>query len=441
MTAAMPAALATTATNASRPVRLPLQTGGASLTSLLMAAFIWTGAAFAACWSFVMVTVALEADSVVGPVAAGGFGILFAVGFARWTFSVRQQSRKQRASDVEIGAGELRFVDGPWDGQVIPWSEVESCTITTDTSRYIQTTVNGRVVSTEYLQQLWLRRRDGGGARLLLAESLGRGEKQSFEELRLSILGAGEARLGQGTAAGASAPSAPAPSVLQCQSCGHPVSPGDVGEAVCPSCGARVLFDAETREKIRAASAVSEGTEKLEGVVTDLLEQPSARAANRPIELLDKLVLALPVAAAAVYFVPAPPGGLLPALRLLAAGFLAAVAVGCFAVTRIVQRQALRELTMGMGARNAARPGEPPRCRQCGGTLLVRPGHVVAVCLFCQSENLLGLDLRPAAAAVQSRLYRLQPIVSKQASNRRLGLGAAALFSLLALRVLLGAWI
>jgi hypothetical protein len=102
-----------------------------------------------------------------------------------------------------------------------------------------------------------------------------------------------------------------------------------------------------------------------------------------------------------------------------------------------VERQALRGLTMGMGARNAARAGEPPRCRQCGGTLVIRPQHVVALCLYCHAENLLGLDLRPAAAGVQARLYELEPIVSTQAAERGLATRRAALYGVLAVLVLL----
>ena len=440
MTPDTPAPPATTDTNASRPVRLPLQTGGAALSSLLLEAFIWTGTFVAACWTFVMLTVVLDKETVAGPLVAGGFGILFAIGSGQVTFSVRRKFLELRASDVEIGAGELRFVDGPWDGHVIPWSDVESCTVTTDTSRYVQTTVNNRVVSTEYLQKLWLHRRGDGGAKLLLAESLGRAEKQSFEELRQSILGACESRAGQVVAVESDAQPVSPVAVLQCESCGHAVSPGDAVESVCPSCGALVLFDAETRDRIRAASALSERIEKLEGVVARLLAQPSARAVNRPLRLLDTLVLLLPAVAAVVYFVPAPFGGLFPALWLLAVGLLAAAAVGCLAVTKIVQRQALRDLTMGMGARNASRPGEPPCCRQCGGTLLIRPDRVVAVCLFCQAENLLGLDLRPAAAAAQSRLYRLESIVSREAGKRQLTKIAVAFFSVLTLLALLAPW-
>jgi hypothetical protein len=198
-----------------------------------------------------------------------------------------------------------------------------------------------------------------------------------------------------------------------------------------------VRFDADTREKIRVASALSEKTEQLEAVVHDLLEQPSARRANRVLGLVDALILWTPAAGIVICLVPAPFGGFLRGFMVLAIGVPLAIAGGYFARAEIVERQALRGLTMGMGARNPLRAGEPPRCRQCGGTLVIRPQHAVALCLYCHAENLLGLDLRPAAAAAQAHLYELGSIVSTRARQRGLARRRAALYGGLALLVLL----
>jgi len=69
---------------------------------------------------------------------------------------------------------------------------------------------------------------------------------------------------------------------------------------------------------------------------------------------------------------------------------------GVFVRAEIVERQALRGLTNGMGARNAPRAASR-RCRQCGGTLVISPGTSWRCASYGHAENLLGLDLRQGA--------------------------------------------
>lgn len=401
-------------------VRLPLQTGGGALAALLWTALA-AGASFGAASLGLVVLTTMRGE----PGSAGGSWLLLvipavvALAFGSVAFVLHRAYRRQRATDVEVGAHELRFVDGPLGGTAIPWDEVESCTITKDPSRYVQTTTRSGT-TTEYLEQLRLARR--GEEPRLLAESLDPEEKASLAELRLAILGACEARGGHVEGSGAAEE---ATSVVRCDACGAPVAAVEAAETPCASCGATVRFDPGTAEKIRSASELGRATVRLEEVVRTLLDQPSATSANRPLDLFGALVVGLPAAAFALFALPG--GGAGRGFALLAVGVPLAAVVAFLARRAVADRQALRALTAGMGARNPARAGEPPRCRQCGGTLLVRERHVVAICLFCRAENVLGLDLRPAAASARSRGYELGKVLAKRNASRvRTAVGLAA---------------
>lgn len=410
-------------------IRLPLQTGGGALGALFWTA-LTTFAAFGAAsfGLFILFSTNREGESTGGLLMMSLIPALCSLGFGAATFAIRREYVKQRATDVEVDGRELRFVGGALGGTAIPWDEIESCTITTDSTRYVRTKTIRRT-TTEYVDQLWLARRRSSPQ--LLAESLDPGEKASLEELRQAILGACQARGGR---AGEDGATAPPTSVLQCAACGSAVAAVEATETSCGSCGASVEFDPDTTERIRSAADLGRVTERLEEAIRRLLDQPPATSANRPLDLLGILILAVPAAALGVFVLPG--GGAMRGLALLAVGVPFATGIAFLARLFVAERQALRALTAGMGARNPARAGEPPRCRQCGGTLLIRDRHVVAICLFCRAENLLGLDLRPALAAAQSHNYELGAILAKRHSQRRravAGLVACAVVTALAL--------
>lgn len=410
-------------------IRLPLQTGGGALGALFWTA-LTTVAAFGAA-SFVLFMLSSmnhEGESTGGLLVMSLIPALCSLGFGAATLAIRREFVRQRATDVEVDGRELRFVGGALGGTAIPWDEIESCTITTDWNRYVRTKTN-RGTTTEYMDQLWLARRRSSPR--LLAESLDPGEKASLGELRQAILGACQARGGRASEDGATEPPT---SVLQCAACGSAVAAVEAAETSCGSCGATVVFDPDAAERIRSAADLGRVTERLEEAIQRLLDQPPATSANRPLDLLGFLILVVPAAALGVSVLPG--GGATGGLALLAVGVPFATGIAFLARLFVAERQALRALTAGMGARNPARAGEPPRCRQCGGTLLIRDRHVVAICLFCRAENLLGLDLRPALAAAQSHDYELGAILAKRRSRRRralAGLVACAVVTALAL--------
>ncbi len=394
-------------------VRLPLQTGGGALVALLwtaLTASLCCGAASMALLAFSQLRGKLGSGEDGTVLLVQATPVVVALAFGGVAFVLFRAYRRQRATDVEVDARELRFVDGALRGTAIPWGEVESCTITTDRSRSVRRTT-GSGTETEYLDQLRLARR--GEEPRLLAESLDPEEKASLAELRLAILGAREARGGRTEASGADEEPS---SVVRCDACGAPVAAVEAAETPCASCGATVRFDAGTAERIRSAAELGRTTERLEGTVRTLLDQPSATSANRPLDLFGALVLGLPAAAFGLFALPN--AGAVQGFALLAVGVPLAAVVAFLARRAVADRLALRVLTAGMGARNPARAGEPPRCRQCGGTLLVRERHVVAICLFCRAENVLGLDLRPAVASARSRSYELGKVLAKRNASR-----------------------
>ena len=418
-----------------RCVRLPLQTGGGALSALFWLALVAGGSAIAA--GFLVLLLSLmrgEGESTLLAVYRVLIPTVAGLAFGAASLALLRDIRKQRATDVEFDDHELRFVDGDLGGTAIPWSEIESCTITTDRTRSVQATT-GRGTTTEYVDQLWLTRR--GSSPQLLAESLDPAEKVSLGELGQAILGARQARGGgaedvRGTEGQVS--------VIACPACASPVAPVDAAATPCRSCGAVVELDPGTRERIRAAADIGKASERLEEVVERLLDQPPATAANRPLDLLVVLILAVPAAAIVVNVLPA--GGLMRGLALLSIGVPLATGTALFGRLAVVERQALRALVAGMSARNPAREGDPPGCRQCGGTLLIRDRHIVAICLFCRAENLLGLDLRPALAVAQSRTYELGKVLAQRRAERRRAVAGLATCAVVTALALLGvaAW-
>ena len=342
--------------------------------------------------------------------------LLVGAGFLAATKWLFEEYSKQRPSDIVIDDAGLSIEQGALKGKRIAWSSFdrERCLIEIDPTRYVQKKVNGQIVSREECALLVVGTHEG--EKIVLAESLDREEKVSLSELRESILGAYDAR----GAATPPAPSIAGSSILQCSSCGAPVPPDDAGEVRCQRCGSPVPIPNEVREKIRVASRLVDDKAKLETAVRKLLEQPSARRPAAVLSILTFVLFAAPVASIALFFLQGRNGSAAwLATKIVLISIPVIFALNFFVRLFIGDRQALRALTLGMSARNSVVPGDPPTCRQCAGSLGVRPDHILAICLFCRTENLLGLDLRPAAAETQQRVYALEPVITKRRDGRR----------------------
>ena len=102
----------------------------------------------------------------------------------------------------------------------------------------------------------------------------------------------------------------------------------------------------------------------------------------------------------------------LPAAAVLGGFFLARA--------RLADRGALALLSLGFGALAPARKGEPSLCRRCGGPLPSAGLGGIVQCLYCSSENIEGLDLRPVADSLRSEHQGLDVPLRRRGRERLL---------------------
>jgi hypothetical protein len=268
-----------------------------------------------------------------------------------------------RASDCVFDPDELRIEGGKYDGFHIGWSAIEPAT-----SRLAE---DGTLV-------LDL----GSGVRVNVAIAQDPEEKRSLGTLLEAI----RERKKPATEPARPAGRTHEAGVVVCAGCGAAAVVDDAEAVRCRFCGASVPVPADVRERVRAARALRRERASSDQLIERLLNQPSAGRVNR--------VLA-GVAALGLLWLPLPlmtrsfPTALVTA-GLVVLGSLAAHAI-------IVDRRAVRHLTLDFGARAAARAGEAERCRRCDAPLPPAVDDAIVVaCAYCQAENILGVDPRGA---------------------------------------------
>lgn len=390
-------------------MRLPLQIGRASLNE---------GARFAACvW--------------LGPVL-----LLIAAGFQKtWWFSAflfglpglllsalafdaAEKAKADRASDILLDASGFSIAGGPLGGTTCAWSEVRSCEITGGETRtafrwLVMSWLTGRRVSwVNNAARVLVKKlqivREGHKEPLVLAEAEG-DEIASLEQLRDSILG---------TIAPPGEPPPLPQEVLTCPSCASPQVPIDAPRMPCSSCGHEIDVPAELQQRVRASRELGESGGTPAALVQALVDQPSGRRAGVVIAAGRKLMVWIQPVAIGLWIAmyvhstgwDAQAGGTAvvrvapndDGLFLYDLGLLALVVVGAFAIAWSVghayigNRQALRMLVDHFGAVAPAKPGAASTCRHCSAPLPASSVLLVR-CVYCATENVLGVDPRPAA--------------------------------------------
>jgi hypothetical protein len=87
---------------------------------------------------------------------------------------------------------------------------------------------------------------------------------------------------------------------------------------------------------------------------------------------------------------------------------------------QIAARAAVRVVATRFAAIAPTEPGEPSSCRNCGGPLpLVPSEQLVVLCLYCQSENVLGTNLVVAARHEEGQARDLAAELSARLAERR----------------------
>ncbi len=264
------------------------------------------------------------------------------------------------------------------------------------------------------------------GVPLSLGEAERPIERESFRAVLATLRAAG----GVATAKAGESQAPEDPRLLTCAKCGAAVALEDAPTVPCRYCAASVEVPSELRERMRAVQDVSRGRKKAERLIGKLLEQPRARRAGRYLKITAWLTHLAWMAAltAMIWLWWEERLATYNKLHFLAAA--AAVIVGAFLLARLalVDRYALRLLTVELAARPSETATGSYECRNCGAPFAAQSGHLLVRCVYCDEDNILGIDLRHEVRPVRKQVRTLRAAF-RERSRQRLLWGGLALFA------------
>lgn len=386
---------------AERPLRVPLQLGTSALTSLVLtAAYFIPGSVLVG----VPATVLWLLD--VGDLGdAGGYIFLpgaIVLGIS-WKYLLR--ARTQRPSDLLLTADGFELRGGPHSGERVAWSELSKVTL--EAGKKSQQKED----DDSDLKQLCVYR---GSKRFELAAAADSGEQRSLVELART-LEAGRGALPDYQKRTAEKDDATA--LLVCPSCAAAVPPADEATVVCTFCQAVVPVGDEVRKRLRDARDVAQRPDR---DVARLLDQPGAGRLSALLGL------------GAVFMLSAWPTALVLATYNYNKGHFTAASVGwlglsvvacvfgVFGIIRaaLVDRTALRLVALDFGAIPQG-AGKPYLCRRCLAPMDPKSEQVLVSCVYCGSDNVLGIDLRRDARVARAEAKSLARAMLRRAKERR----------------------
>jgi len=90
------------------------------------------------------------------------------------------------------------------------------------------------------------------------------------------------------------------------------------------------------------------------------------------------------------------------------------VAVYFFFKSTLVSRRALRVLLLDFTAIPPAKEDAPYRCRRCAAPLSVEAERMIAHCPYCETENIVGMNLDSRVGRMESRSQDLRAMWVEQ---------------------------
>jgi len=384
---------------------------------------------------------ALDGDGSL-PVGLGiGTGGVLLVIFAGMHMS---QAWRDRPSDVVLSPESLCVEGGRFHGLAIPWSRIDrkGTVIKADREkRPTVLTIIATALDVAGLSGLSVDLKDKDTLveihRLVIAQTTGQTvvlaeaerpiERESLRALLDSIQGDHWYGSPEKPPAVTPAP----PTVLSCARCGAATPPAETEFASCPYCGTAVPVPEAIRQGVRDGRVLTREHRMSERVLGRLIGQPGARTTNAlflaaalPMFLAWPLAIALAARASAQ-------GPLTGASAAKLAIFALALILSPFflARARLVDRFALRLLTLGFAARAPVSDEAPFTCRRCGAPLAAAQDSVRVPCVYCGSDNLVGIDLGHRVVVETEQADALGVALRRRSQERRLwsGLGAGAI--------------
>ena len=408
---------------ADRSLRLPLQIGTSSLLSLVR------GSLFAVP-GIILLSVALAIMLWLPDMGdAGGYVLLVVAtpGFVTTMFAWKhlKRARRERPSDLLVTQAGFSVDGGPNHGRKVAWTDIlfvklergaASDERATDESDLRIITITYRIPNNEE-------------ADLVLASAERAGEQQSLEELAATIEAATKPDTG-------AKPTAKAANLLTCPSCSAALVPSDAATIKCPYCEHEVAVPDELRTQLRDALAVQGRPDK---AIAKLLVQPRATLLGALFVVTAVFMLvAWPVAITLMIF-EAAKDTLTFVHVLFLIGFVASSVLGFYGVirTRLVDRQALRLVAVEFAAVEPAKAGEPYRCQRCLAPLpALGDAKIVARCIYCSADNVLGIHLGREASIAREESQSLERALATRKHERRIWRA----FTIVALGLLVASW-
>jgi Zn finger protein HypA/HybF involved in hydrogenase expression len=406
-------------------IRLPLQVGTSAFWGLLRSAVyflpsavIFLGVLIPAIAIVVEVPDLLSVSDTLGQIIIGIFIALLALPFIFLRLAIRQfaDAWQERPSDIVLRDGsKVLVVGGPCNGRTFDGNQCK-----------LQDTVHKRSLANEDIKiaELWLENQ-------VVARAARDVEKESLRALHDTLV-----------ARSKSHDTKPVPeaavSLLTCAQCDAPVIPDDAEHVTCPYCKASVVVPTALREKIRAQRTLASDRPRNERMIEHMLRQPSARFVwSVMIGLGAPMLLVWPAAVFAMFRLYRRDGlAFANVALLLLAGVLAIAALFVLMRWTLVNRQALSLVSARFSALPADKPGAPRLCRTCRAPLPDAGGNrMVVKCAYCESDNVLGFDLRVPATVETKQRRSLDDELARRRSERfrwrASALGALATLALL----------
>lgn len=428
--------------NTARGIRLPLQIGTSSLWSLARSsASLLPGLGLVPLGVTVAIETGLSRLGISLGVALGMAGVLLAI----FAWAHIRYAWCDRPSDVVLSSEGLRVEGGRYHGLSMPWSLVDrsgTCIVADQEDRLTLKSIGLSALLAAVLaligvdlpeglkekvgiRRLRVARRSGGS--VVVAEAERPIEQDSLQALLDSIRA--DQWYGPPDPAARTVP--PPVGVVACPGCGAAAVPDETEAVTCPYCGTAVAIPEAVRRGVRDGRVISHERRLSERVLGRLLEQPGARSmgwlflgASVPMLLAWPLAFGL---AGREWEL----GTLTSVASAKLAFFASAAILSLFFLLRVrlVDRFALRLLTLGFAARAPVNDQAPFTCRRCGAPLPEARDSIHVACVYCRSENLIGLDLGHRAAVETAQADTLGDALRGRSRERRVwsGFGLAAM--------------
>lgn len=413
-------------------VRFPLQTGVSAVWNATRAVLLLVASPF-----FVLLPSLASPDGVLLSVLLAPMGL----GLVAYGVISLVRALRQRTSDFVLTSTGITIEGGPRHGIVVPWEELTVEEVDAEQHVEKRTTLLGILLTSllfwlVIVVALWTRElgflggfdfvrlkvqvtrfgvmRDDGTV-VWVAETDEGVEAESLRAARDSIRAVIR---GRGDAAGEAAPVVAA-SVLVCPGCGAPVPPADAASVQCQFCEALVPISNEVRAQTLAHQTVAAQRADLAPFLATILEQPRPPARNQRLLGSALGMVGCWLVGWALVFARVSPVFLQGTdLALLAAPLVGVLALAFHQRASLSERQAIQMVSLRFGALAPARRGEPARCRRCHGALPSAGANGLVTCLYCEADNVLGLDLRPAVDAARAEEASLVATATRARAER-----------------------